>query len=104
MMNNGENCINDNYSCFYTPNGSNNYFESVIGKNYLISDEESISISNFEIKKDLNLNYENDENINNLFNKNYENQFDEIFKNQKDKKEPEKTTKEYSSLKRDYKD
>ena len=103
MMNNGEiNYINGNSSCFCLPNGDNNYFESVIGKDYLISDEESIF--NLGIKKDLNLNFENDENITNLFNKNLDNQFDETLKNQEDKKEPEKTTKEYSSLKRDYKD
>jgi len=102
-MNNGEiNYINENSSCFYMPNGNNNYFESVIGKEYLISDEDSIS--NFQIKKDINLNFENDENINNLFNKNFDYQLDEILKNHEDKKEPEKTTKDYSSLKRDYKD
>ena len=102
MINNGEiNYINDNSSSFCLTKENCNYFESVIGKDYLISDESSIF--NLESKKSSNFNFENEENINNLFNKNFENQF-EILKNQENKNEPEKTTKEYSSLKKDYKD
>ena len=96
-MNNGEiNYLNYNSSSFLLPNG--NYFESLIGKDYLFSDDDSM---NFEIKKDSNPN-ENEENLNNIFNKNFENQFEIL--NQGNNNEPEKTTKEYSSLKRDYKD
>lgn len=102
MINNGEiNYINDNSSSFCLTKENFNYFEAVIGKDYLISDE--FSISNLESKKSSNFNFENEENINNLFNKNFENQF-EVLKNQENKNEPEKTTKEYSSLKKDYKD
>jgi hypothetical protein len=102
MINNGEiNYINDKSSSFCLTKENYNYFEAVIGKDYLISDE--FSISNLESKKSSNFNFENEENINNLFNKNFENQF-EILKNQENKNEPEKTTKEYSSLKKDYKD
>lgn len=87
---------------YINSNESNNYFESILDKN--INSEEDFSF-NYENRKDFNFNckFENEDNLNYFFEENDDYSY-KFLNNKDNKNEQEKSTKEFSNLKRDYRD